>query len=318
LRCFAATQCIEDLSKFIDDDEPSPKRMKQEDDDDENADDSPDGSTVQSVGPLSDFSVNMSVAELNTGGTDEDPISTVVLEMVRSNIQQIAWECVNLAAAEAETNIFDDISIDIKEKTLLPRISVLKHEFKLPFAGTVSWTKGKLSFMIGKFKNMPLFLNGDDHKDLTSYALSIPWCLPCARKGTPDQKKMDAATALNHFDGETVHVGFWDVTTSVRTDFTVVHQMDGKIPDGCSELVLTFPFIMANPAYVDRENLPMRRRMTDHEVALNKRDADIVMWAMGPKTTAPKRLAETKAARQQASASVGDKDMQKVAKHILS
>jgi hypothetical protein len=317
LRCFAATQCIEDVSKFIDDDEPSPKRMKQEDEDEENGDDSLGGPTVV---PPSDFSVNMSVAELNTGGTDEDPISTVALEMVRANIQQIAWECVNLAAAETETNLFDDISIDVKEKTLLPHISVLKQDFRLPFAGTVSWTKGKLSFMIGKFKNMPLYLNGDDHKDLTSYALSIPWCLPCARKGSPDHKKIDAATALNHPDGETVHVGFWDVTTSFHsTDFTVVHQMDGKIPDGCSELVLTFPFIKANPAYVDKENLPMRRRMTDHEVALNKRDLDSVRWAMGPQTTAPKRLAESKAARsarQQASAS--DKDIQKVARHILA
>ena len=39
----------------------------------------------------------MTVAELNAGGTAEEPISTIGLEMVRANIQQIAWECVRLS-----------------------------------------------------------------------------------------------------------------------------------------------------------------------------------------------------------------------------
>ena len=233
------------------------------------------------------------------------------------------WECVRLASEETGVNIFDDISIDVKERTLVPHISLLKHDFKLPFGGTVSWTKGKQSFVIGKFKNMPLYMNGDDHKDLASYALSIPWCLPCARKGTPDFKKMEAATVTQHPDGETVQVGFLDVTTSFNdTDFTVVLETDGKIPSGRSELILTIPYIKANPIYVDKENLPMRRRLSDHEAALNKRDTDNdISWAMGPQTTATKRLKEAKTARQQATRSRvngNDGDITKLAKHILS
>jgi hypothetical protein len=268
----------------------------------------------------------MSVTELNTGGNDDEPMSTVVLEMVRANIQQIAWECVSLAASEGGVNLFDDISIDVRDRTLVPHISVLKPDFKLPFGGTVSWTKGKLSFMIGKFKNMPIFLNGDDHKDLTSYTLSVPWCIPCARKGSIESKKMAAATALNHVDGETVHVGFWDVTTSFHnTDFTVVHRLDGEIPDGCSRLDLTFPFIKANPSYASKENLPMRRALSDHELALHKKEQkELVIWDMGPQTTAPKRLEEIKARHRQQTGrrpsviDMGDKELKIMAKHLLA
>ena len=64
MKCFAATQCFEDLDKFIDDDEPNPKRMKQEAVDEKDCDDQP-------VVAPSDFCVNMIVAELNTGGTAE-------------------------------------------------------------------------------------------------------------------------------------------------------------------------------------------------------------------------------------------------------
>ena len=233
----------------------------------------------------------------------------------------VLGKCVRLASEETCHSIFDEISIDVKEKTLLPHISLLKQDFKLPFGGTVSWSKGKVFFMISKFKGMPLYLNGDDHRDLNSYALSVPWCIPCYRKGTPDFKKMEAATVMQHPEGETGHVAFFDVTTFFNnTDFTVVHETDGQIPPGCSEMILTFPYIKANPSYVDKENLPMRRRMSDHEASLNKKDVDNISWAMGPKTTAKQRLLEANTARQQTTRSrVGnDEDIAKMAKHILA
>ena len=84
-------------------------------------------------------------------------------------------------------------------------------------------------------------------------------------------------------------------------------------------MILTFPY-NASTSYVGKENLPMRRRMSDHEASLNKKDVDNISWAMGPKTTAKQRLLDAKTARQQATRSrVGNAvDIAKMAKHILA
>ena len=131
---------------------------------------------------------------------------------------------------------------------------------------------------------------------------------------------MSAATALVHVDGETTHVGFWDVITSVsREDFKVELRLDGQIPPGDDKLVLTFPFIKPNPIYVGKEHIPLRRVLTDHETAVAKQPS--VDFTIGPQATSQERLAAVKAKDSAKPKSMQtpaiDKDMQKLAKHIL-
>ena len=177
-----------------------------------------------------------------------------------------------------------------------------------------------MSFLIGKFKGLSIYLNGDDHKDLNSTTLSIPWCMPCHRKGCESFRKMQAATALGSADGETVHVGFFDVVTSVSPDFKVEHQLEGTIPPGHYSLVLTFPFIKANPLYAGKTIAKLRRALSDHESAVAKMAG--VQWCdMGPKTTAIKRLDAVKHGGNGTIPppdSTMDKELFKLAKHILS
>jgi hypothetical protein len=281
------------------------------------------------AGPVVDapveLSLQMTVSDLNLAGTAPDVVSTVALDIVRASIQRITWECVDLASIEAaagpDGNVFDEITIDIREKTLLPQISKLKADFRLPFGGTISWTKGKMSFLIGKFKHLPIYLNGDDHKDLSSLALSIPWCMPTVRKGSAGHRTMTAATTNASDDGETVQVGFWDVITSVgRSDFKVeLRHGIRDIPPEHDKLVLTFPFVKANPVYAGRENVPLRRTISDHEMAVStvtKQNGSFASVSMGPKTTAQARLDFMKES-DKPKLKV-DKEAMQLAKHLLS
>ena len=117
-----------------------------------------------------------------------------------------------------------------------------------------------MTFLIGKFKNMPIYLNGDDHEDLDGVTFSVPWRMPSYRKGSAEHRKMAALTPSVHEDGETVHVGFWDFVTSVsRSDFKVKPHMSGDIPQDHDKLVFTFPLFKANPSYIEGESLALRR-----------------------------------------------------------
>ena len=269
----------------------------------------------------------MSVQELNLCGTELNSVSTIELDIVRSSIQRITWECVEIAAIEGTCtsmggSLFDEITIDVRERTLHPHIDKLGADFRLPFGGTISWTKGKQSFLIGKFRNMPIYLNGDDHKDLNSQTLSIPWCMPSIKKGCADYRKMQSATALAHDDGETVLVGFWDVITSVDCshNFKVEHQPNGDIPPHHEQLVLSFPFLKANPVYLGQAHVPMRRATSDHELAVAKQTG-IADFLMGPKTTAKahleKLVKKAKAADAPPPLTIADKELLQLAKHIL-
>ena len=175
-----------------------------------------------------------------------------------------------------------------------------------------------MTFLIGKFKNMPIYLNGDDHKDLNSVTLSVPWCMPSYRKGSAEHRKMVAFTPSAHEDGETVHVGFWDVVTSVsRSDFKVELQLSGDTPQDHDKLVLTFPFIKANPSYIGQEDVALRRCISDHEATVAKQQ--VGQNAMGPKVTSHARLEQFKNQHLTISSPSNriDKDVMKFASHLL-
>ena len=117
LQCIATTHSLKSLDCFTKDDdddggaeeyEPSAKRIKEEGVEDTNMDDS----VVDAQ-----LSVQMSIAELNSGGgKNGDCISTLGLDIVRASIQRIAWECVTMAATEGDTDVFNNITIDVREK----------------------------------------------------------------------------------------------------------------------------------------------------------------------------------------------------------
>ena len=132
---------------------------------------------------------------------------------------------------------------------------------------------------------------------------------------------MMAATANADLDGETIQVGFWDVITSVsRSDFKVELQLSGDIPPGHDKLMLTFPFVKANQVYAGRDLIPLRRTISDHEVAVAKHTAYCAgsHISMGPKTTSQARLDLIKAQSCKPKSCTLDKETMLLAKHLLS